>query len=353
MNKIQNIHCKVSKPQTVHCNQIFTGFYILNKTGIIDLEISNLDSENDGFFDVVINSKLKIRYDLLDGFNWVNKTSEIDNLKYFKTVTKGVDFYFKRSFQPSLYDFASPTCKLFPLGFNFNVVPSPYFFLKSDIDSLINTPRVLVEKLIQYSQENIPENIYVHPPADEDPCQILFYTRLWDPHDHTDNPDFASELKDINFSRISAIEKCRKEFGKQFSGGLYDSPLARRMAPHLILEKRKIRKLNYLKKVKKSNICIATRGLHNSTGWKFAEYIAVSRAIVTEPLTYTTTGDFKCGRNFLEFNSPQSLISKIQKLLNDKSLRQNMMEANFEYYNSYLKPDQLVLNSLKKIFNSL
>ena len=311
-----------------------------------------MPNENDGFFDVEINGKLKIRYDLLDGFNWTGGSSG-DNLRHVATVTEGFDYYFKRSFKPILNEYAHPKCKIYPLGFNYNVVPSLYFFLKSDISSLIRTPRVLIDRLVQYQQENVHEKSYAYPPIDEESCNILFYTRLWDPKEHTGNPWFAAEIMEINASRITAIEKCRQEFGSQFSGGLYDSPLARRLAPHLILGKNKIRKLNYLKKIIKSNICIATRGLHNSTGWKFAEYIAASRAIVTEPLFYTTTGDFKCGRNFLEFNSPQSLIFQIQKLQNDKALRQNMMEANFTYYNSYLKPDQLVLNSLRKIFNWL
>lgn len=36
--------------------------------------------------------------------------------------------------------------------------------------------------------------------------------------------------------------------------------------------------------MKQSRICIATTGLHDSIGWKFAEYVVAGRTIVIEPL---------------------------------------------------------------------
>lgn len=45
--------------------------------------------------------------------------------------------------------------------------------------------------------------------------------------------------------------------------------------------------------VKESDICITTTGLHRSIGWKFAEYIAASKAIVTEKLNYSPGTELK------------------------------------------------------------
>ena len=45
-------------------------------------------------------------------------------------------------------------------------------------------------------------------------------------------------------------------------------------------------KESYLRAVKDHSICITTTGLHNWIGWKLGEYVAASRAIVTEPLKF-------------------------------------------------------------------
>lgn len=65
-----------------------------------------------------------------------------------------------------------------------------------------------------------------------------------------------------------------------------------------ILTKRK----NYLQLVKESDICITT-GLHRWIGWKFAEYIAASKSIVTEKFNYSPGAELKVNTNFLEFDT--------------------------------------------------
>ena len=71
-----------------------------------------------------------------------------------------------------------------------------------------------------------------------------------------------------------------------------------------MIQKRHLKKDCYfLNIVKSSDICIATTGLHKSIGWKFGEYIAASRAIITEPLYYEIPGELKRGSNYLEFRN--------------------------------------------------
>jgi hypothetical protein len=52
-------------------------------------------------------------------------------------------------------------------------------------------------------------------------------------------------------------------------------------------------------------ICVATTGLHGSIEWKMAEYIAVSKAIVSEELNYSVSADFARGKNCLDFTTPE------------------------------------------------
>ncbi|MBS9523198.1 hypothetical protein KIH41_05040 [Litoribacter ruber] len=317
--------------------------------GLIDMQLTNPSLANNNIFDVIVNNQIKVRYDLLDGFNWGLGESDSGKFELFSKLTGDCDYYFKRSFHPILENYAKASCKVLPLGFNLNVVPSSYYFLKKGLSSLIFTPKVLLNWLSNFAQDNIEEKYYSYPPVQGINVNILFYTRLWDPADYVDSSDFSDHLAQINITRIQSLQTCRKNFGDQFKGGLYDSPIARRLAPELILNRRAVRKLNYLKEMKKSSICISTAGLHNSTGWKMAEYIAASRAIVSEPLHYLPTGNFQKNMNYLEFHSTETLIGQIEQLLVNPDLRAQMMKANQEYYQNFLRPDQLVLNSLKKI----
>ena len=114
---------------------------------------------------------------------------------------------------------------------------------------------------------------------------------------------------------------------------------------------KKTSKLNYVKTIKEHDICISTLGLHKSNGWKLGEYIAASRAIISEPLFYTPQNFIK-GENYLEASSTDALISNIYKLIDNSDYKYEMMLNNFKFYNQYLRPDILILNSLLKVINS-
>ena len=94
---------------------------------------------------------------------------------------------------------------------------------------------------------------------------------------------------------------------------------------------------------------MATTGLHGSIGWKMAEYVAASRAIVSEPLRYPVPGGFAPGRNFLEFDSLESFVAAIERLLTDATLREDIRRANWEYYLRWVRPDAQVMRTLEII----
>ncbi|ENO0816296.1 hypothetical protein PAK39_15700 [Proteus mirabilis] len=98
--------------------------------------------------------------------------------------------------------------------------------------------------------------------------------------------------------------------------------------------------------MKEHEICITSTGLHKSTGWRFGEFVAASRAIISEPLNYVVPGNFD---NYLPFNNIEELYLAIEKLVNDKELRYDMMKRNNIYYNNYLKPDRLILNTITSL----
>jgi hypothetical protein len=95
-------------------------------------------------------------------------------------------------------------------------------------------------------------------------------------------------------------------------------------------------------------ICVATTGLHGSIGWKLAEYVAFSKAIITEKLVYTVPGDFGPGRNYIEFASPEDCAAAAMRLVEDRGLRERLMLNNVAYYRAYLRPDALVGNAMAR-----
>ena len=154
----------------------------------------------------------------------------------------------------------------------------------------------------------------------------------------------------LNRNRIECIRVCKKYYGNQFIGGIQTDDYSVKLCrSDLLIPNYMTKRENFLNEVKKSSICITTTGLFDSIGWKFAEYIAASRAIVTEPLCYELPGNISKNRNFLEFKNPTELIKSINILLNDSLLLKNMMEANYDYYKKYVQPDKLIYNTLLKI----
>lgn len=196
-------------------------------------------------------------------------------------------------------------------------------------------------------RNNFPFKSFEDYPLLNQKNQLLFLTRLWAPYDKKGN--FNAQIDQINKKRIKYIQLCRKEFGKYFIGGLSDTTISRQEARELILEKEYTSRYHFIKSVKNSNICISTTGLHHSMGWKFSEYIAASRAISSEPLHYLLPGDFG-EKNYIEFTSEDKLINGIIDLIRNKEKMISIMHNNYIYYNNYVRPDNLVLNSILEVF---
>jgi hypothetical protein len=100
--------------------------------------------------------------------------------------------------------------------------------------------------------------------------------------------------------------------------------------------------------VKRCDICVASTGLHGSIGWKMGEYVAASRAIVTEIMRYEVPGDYTEGRHFLSFDTPAQCLAHIDSLVDDETRRREMMRANHDYYQEWLRPDKLVAHALSQ-----
>ena len=286
-----------------------------------------------------------------------------ENLQFFReTLSLQAEFYFKRSYNDELLAYnAGEKCKLYPLGLNYpvtsreNKVDKIQFDFKSWVKYKLKGNEWLSRKLKAESRKQYDISNFEYLPVSQNKePKILFLTRLWNPgtlqkDKLTDTELYETnirELHEINTVRAQSIIECKKLFGKQFTGGLFCDSYSVEKFPELVVSGQVSSKESYLKTVKQSDICIATTGLHKSTGWKMGEYVAAARGIITEKINFDLPGNFSSPANYLEFNNVQQLLDNVSLLLDNRDMLREMMLNNYKYYNLYVRPDNLVLNTL-------
>jgi hypothetical protein len=181
--------------------------------------------------------------------------------------------------------------------------------------------------------------------------RVLFMVGLWDPsgvapHD----PSRVPEFEHINSVRMECIRMLREALPDAFYGGAQHSAFAKRIAPGLLLpDGRASSKRRYLAQVRRHAICVATMGLHGSNGCKLAEYVSLSRAVISERLRYVVPGDFAAEQNYLPFETPEQCVAQALRLVRDDALRGSLMRNNWDYYNRWLRPDALAAHVVRSI----
>lgn len=146
--------------------------------------------------------------------------------------------------------------------------------------------------------------------------------------------------------RARCIALLRKELGPRFLGGFVPDRFARERYGKLLATEGLTAREQYFEALRRFPICIATTGLHGTIGWKLAEYVAFSRAILCEPLPCQLPGGFAAGTHYLPFTRPEECVAQAQRLIANRDLRAGMMASNAEYYRAHVRPDSLVLHAL-------
>jgi hypothetical protein len=344
-----------------HVSQIYAGFDLLAQRGVLRARrvlarplrtahgaASHLRDSHRARVDVLFDHGPRVVYDMHD--SW-----EVDSLALARA-----DFLFKRSFSPeSLLAAGIALSKVLPLGLNYHVI--------TDRSDWLQAARALIwsrvwresfasaatafRALDRFAYAPRLSTYESSPDCSLEP-RVLFVARAWDPAELGNAPaDKIADRIAINDRRAACIRALRDRFGPKFVGGFIPSYFARATYPDLTdvpgVDGHKGR---YLATARQIPICIATDGLHGSTGWKFAEYMAMARAIVSEPLRYVAPGDLAEGIHYLSFDSVSECVGHVTRLMEDRDLRFNMMTANASYYREFVRPDAIVRQSLRRVF---
>lgn len=352
----------------MHITQIYAGLYDLQAQGIIILKFSVHPEHKLRYSghtlwlevtDDVSGKKSKMFFDMAD---W-SKIASLEGLKE-------CDFYFKRShYKPSINKLdLYLRNKVFPYGLNYACKSGHetgyfirFFYYIFNLEMILKNPFLGIKDLISMpvklflSKFNIDSdyvNMHVKDfesqPSEPAEAKILFQTRVWTTESCPDID--PKELNKLNDNRADTIRALKDEFKGDFVGGLESTDFAKKYYPDCLTDNNFNRR-EYFKLVRKCLITINSTGLHNSSPWKLAEYIAASRCIISEPLIYDLPTPLIDGKNYFVFRTPNECIQLCKKILEDKNLAQTMREHNFRYYQDEIKPSALIANCLKKSTN--
>lgn len=330
---------KIGKP--AHCSQVMAGLELLRQNGEVELRSENVSFDPSAFVSIRYKDR-RIVFDMLDGY--------IDLVKARKYLQE-CDYYFKRSFSAveNTRHFGNFQAKIHPLGMNYMVtVPGSLFVPKEK--EMLGWKGMIRRALGSRQSSYFTPDKFEEKPVfkNSEDLRILFLARLWRPSEGA-TPEQIRYLDDLNAMRISLIRKLRAKFGRQFCGGLNLSPCSVCKAPDCIVSYLTTCRVHYLNILHKHDICIATSGLWKSIGWKMAEYVAASKAIISEPLNYEVPGGFARGKNYLEFFSVDEAIARVEELIMNPNAVLNMKMRNKEYYEKWLRPDVLVRQALSVV----
>jgi hypothetical protein len=341
-----------------HLQQLYTGFHLLQRSGFLRLsqqvrrtpvrylnDAPHLRDAGHAHLDVVVDGQLRLHFDTHDAQEIA--LGELESC----------DFYFKRSYLPAAVEsLPAHRARILPLGLNYRVLPdaADVFAIRRGLSmrglsrASLSVIRQALDTRNRFGFEPRVSLMEAGPDLEAAP-NVLFLVAAYDPYD---DPARSQEKIDdriaINETRARCIRVLKEALGPRFTGGFSRSPFTLKRYADLTVPPEYTSQQGYLQTLQSFPVCIASTGLHGSTGWKLAEYIAFAKAVVSEPLVYDLPGNFAGGRNYIEFTSPEECAAGAIRLIEDSTLRWQIMQNNAAYYREHLRPDTLVRNALTR-----
>lgn len=366
----------IHTPQELnHSSYIQTGLFELERIGLIKVEVQLYVKKNKGMLSVDKDGEIKKSqrahpktsfYTLIDDLSRkeISFAADLyDFAEHFsETALKNCDFYFKRNYEGRYVRTMQndSKAKIYKLGITFGTHSvQKYggfkFFLGLFLVNLrlnIKRDRFLLRRIIKTYKAQKQHWQFTNTSRDirrfevlEKPSQsiIMFQTRCFQFESNVD-------VRKINQQRYRLIKLLKTNFPKCFMGGFVPSKIA---------NKRYIDALTniptgpeeYLDAMKKAKIVIYTRGLANSPAWKMGEYLSQGKTIIAEPLTAEFPEPLKDGRELLYFRTDEELIDKINLVLRDTVLAENLSHNARAYFEKHVHPLQNVKRILELMLN--
>ncbi len=346
MPKIPSI--KVYPPSTQeHATQVIAGLDTLEAAGEIKLRFATVREPpalaSHGLL-LDASGGQRVVFDLIDSPR-----------RFDEVALRQVDYYFKRMHVSEHLPRAA-TAKIIPYGPNYSVM-SRSIAVSTIVRPLLwrSLPEAkrVVRALIGAPFRDHGAFRGIDTEISSGPIEpngrVLFLARAWDPSasEVKSDPKAQEDRYAVNQERALLIRMLRERFGDRFTGGFSMDSFSMREYPDIVERNATLTsRPAFIESVKQHTVCIATRGLHDSVGWKFAEYLAMARAVITEKVVCEFPFPISKGTHFLEFEDALSCIEQVELLVHQCERAAAMMRENEALYHRYLRPECLVRHAL-------
>lgn len=301
--------------------QVYTGLGLLQHKKVLKLYLKNArNKESGGAIECEFEGQ-KAAFEMHDRDTYLDKSAY-----------QWCDAYFKRSATNAVMQLNN---KMLPWGLNLGITSRHDLALKRafyNFSGLKSVKKYVKDNFFLSSFLRIKNGAYGNnlgrlqqKPLKSGKPNISFSARLWEPGKNLGEGK-NEDRHHINKERVDFVRALKKNFDGYYFGGIEDSAFARKLCPDLIIPARYTSTANYIKSVKQCSIGIATPGLLGSIGWKFSEYLLLSKAVVSNVIENTVL-PHPCiiGVNYLGYTCINTMLVNVEKLLRDEDLRFSMM----------------------------
>ncbi len=261
------------------------------------------------------------------------------------------DIYFKRSYHAAYVAELEPAlrCKVAPMDLQYACSSRKESRLQSIRDlaamqiasgSLRRTPLQALKHIVglplrrtltamrAYPRLHLPMYIDEFESTPDLPAQLKIYyrTRVYGPDDAPESFRLG-RMNEVNDLRANVIRALKAHFGERFIGGLRDSEHARRTYPDCLYPSDP-GLAGHVALTKDCLVAVNTAGLHDSTSWKMAEYMAASRCIVSERPFYESAAPLVAGKHYLPFSTPEECVAACERLIDEPDTARAMRAAS-------------------------
>lgn len=337
-----------------HTSYIFTGLSLLAKSNGLQLKVRH-PVRTDWRKSAPQNARVHLDLHLSEPGGPLSLCFDLADRSdvFFHTSLQGCRIYFKRSYHQPDVDRLAPEHrdKVWAFGMNYACADrssclavlrgiAGHLRAENRRSLLHDRQRLgkIAKRVVRYSRLPRPDQFEHAAELPKKPF-VLFQPRLWEER-HVRGEDVEA----VNESRVRIVRLLRQALGPRFRGGLVPTRLARERYPELISD---IPPRRYLEHTRQALVGVSTRGLHFSTPWKLAEYLAATVCVVGEPIRNDVGAPLEPGRHYLPSSSPDECVEHCVRILAEPDLQSELRNAAHEYYRSQIEPAAHLRNCIQ------
>lgn len=159
-----------------------------------------------------------------------------------------------------------------------------------------------------------------------------------------------ADVKKIHKERSALIRLLKNELGDNYLGGIVPGEVANKFYKDC-LTTLPTDPDSYLAQIKKSAICIYTKGLQNSPARKLAEYLSQGKCIVAERFDTELPIPLENGKNIMFFDTVEQCVEICKMLLNNPEKVKHLSKNARAYFEKHVHPVQNTKRILELMLN--